>query len=387
MEFRILKKSKKSRARIGIIKTPHGNLKTPAFFPVATQACVRTLTSEEIKEVGFEGVLCNTYHLMLKPGASIIKKAGGLHKFMNFEGVIATDSGGFQVFSLGKGKEQGIGKIAKIFPDKLKIQKAEKMGGSLVKIREEGVYFKSHLDGRKKFLSPEDSIRIQDELGSDILFNLDECTSPLDDFYYIKTAMERTHRWAERCLDKAKKLKLKSKGKGLFGIVQGGEWKELREESAKFISSLPFEGFGIGGSLGKTKDRMFEILDWTIPLLPEEKPRHLLGIGYLSDIEKAVKKGIDLFDCVYPTRFARHGIAFLSKKKTINFSKKQLLKEKSPIDKNCDCFVCKNYSRAYIAHLFQAKEITALKLLTYHNLWFFKRFMENVCKKIASGKM
>lgn len=373
MKFKILKKSKKSRARLGIIKTRNGVLHTPAFFPVATKAALKTLSSEEIDS---ECVLCNTYHLMLRPGSNIISKMGGLHKFMNFKGVIATDSGGFQVFSLGKGLEHGVGKIAKIFPGDV-VKRSHKP--SLVKMREKGVYFKSHIDGTEWFLSPEKSIKIQQELGADIIFTLDECTSPLDSEEYTKRAMERTHRWAVRCLKTHTK-----KNQWLFGIIQGGEYKKLRLESAKVIGSLNFDGFGIGGSLGKTKKKMFDILDWTIPLLPEEKPRHLLGIGYIEDLEKSIIKGIDLFDCVYPTRIARHGSA-LTSSGILNMNKIEFLKDKEPLDKECNCSTCSNYTRSYITHLFRSKEITGMKLLTVHNLYFIKKHIEKIREKIKKG--
>ncbi len=393
MEFKILKKSKKSRARIGVIKQGYRLLETPAFLPVATQGSVKTLSSEDLEEIGFEGILANTYHLYLRPGDSLIKKFGGLHQFMNFRGVIVTDSGGFQVFSLGKGIEEGVGKIVKLFPGRKNLFRKKKKG--FVKITENGVYFRSHLDGSKHFFSPEKSIRIQKNLGADIIFAFDECTSPFDDFNYTKKAMERTHLWAKRCLKEAQKLKLESKSKvstgALFGIVQGGEYKELRRLSAKFIANLDFDGFGIGGSLGKTKKRMFEILDWTIPLLPENKPRHLLGIGYLEDIKKAVRKGIDLFDSCYPTRFARHGLAFSKEKgseiKMLNLKKAGFLEEKKPLDESCQCFVCQNYSRGYLSHLFRAGELSCPRLLSYHNLWFLKKFMDRLREEIAKGKI
>jgi len=380
MEFRIIKKSKKSKARVGLIKTPNGTISTPYFFPVATQATVKTLDSSDLQAIGFDGVLCNTYHLFLRPGSALIKKHNGLHSFMNFDGVIATDSGGFQVFSLGKGLEEGIGKIVKIFPGS-KTNKTKKQQNSFVKISDKGVYFRSHLDGKLFFFTPEKSIKIQEELGSDIAFAFDECSSPLDNFSYTKKAMERTHKWAIRSLNAHK-----NKKQALFGIVQGGEYKNLRIESAKFIGSLPFDGFGIGGSLGKTKKKMFEILDWTIPLLPQNKPRHLLGIGYLEDIKKAVKKGIDTFDCVYPTRLGRHGFA-ITEKKIINLKRAKYLQVKQPIDKNCQCFVCRNYSMGYLSHLIRTQEITGMRLLCFHNLWLFKNFMEKIRKEILNGKI
>lgn len=378
MEFGVFKKSGKSMARLGRIKTAHGELDTPAFAPVASQACVKTLDSRDIKEIGYEAILCNTYLLHLNPGSELIKEFGGLHKFMNFDGVIFTDSGGFQVFSLGKSIEHGVGKIAKIFPGE---KEPKTKGSSLVKIRKEGVTFYSPLDGKRHFLSPEKSIKIQQDLGADIIFAFDECTSPLDDFEYTKMAMQRTHFWVKRCFDAHKK-----KNQALFGIVQGGEWKDLRTESAKFIGSLDFDGFGIGGSLGKTKKTMYKILGWTIPLLPEEKPRHLLGIGYLEDFEKAIQAGVDIFDCTYPTRMARHGIV-LTKKGELDMSNSKFLKEKGPLDRTCKCFVCKNYSRGYLCHLFRAKEISSQRFFTYHNLWFYKKYLDNIREKIELGKL
>ncbi|NQU82349.1 MAG: tRNA guanosine(34) transglycosylase Tgt [Parcubacteria group bacterium] len=387
-EFKILKKSTKSRARLGVIKTKHGVMKTPALFPVATKAVVKTLDSEDIRKIGFEGVLANTYHLMLQPGSDLIKKQGGLHKFMNFNGVIATDSGGFQVFSLGKGLTQSVGKLGtgrgQGCPCPLPVP-------SLVKIREEGVWFRSHLDGSEHFLSPEKSMKIQQELGADIIFAFDECSSPLDDKKQTEKAMQRTHNWAERCIKAFKdKTSAVNKQQWLFGIVQGGKYKKFREKSAKFIGELDFDGFGIGGSFGEAygdlKKNMLKVLDITIPLLPEEKPRHLLGIGYLEDLELTIKKGIDLFDCVHPTRMARHGIAFTSQGK-LSISKAIFLKDKDPIDKKCSCPTCQNYSRAYICHLFRAKEITAMRLLTIHNLFFIKNFIENIRERIQQDKI
>lgn len=366
-------------ARVGRIKTKNGEMKTPGFFPVATKAVVKTLDSKDIAEIGFQGVLCNTYHLMLRPGSSLIKKMGGLHKFMNFNGVIATDSGGFQVFSLGKGLSSGVGKIASKKIDR------KKETPSLVKVRDKGVWFRSHIDGKEYFLSPEKSIQIQQDLGADIIFAFDECSSPLDNKKQTQKAMERTHLWAEKCL-KARK----NSDQMLFGIVQGGKYMALRKKSAEFISSLDFDGFGIGGSFGSSygdsKKNMKQVLDLTIPILPENKPRHLLGIGHLDDLKMAVQKGIDLFDCVHPTRMARHGSAITSKG-IINLAKVKFLTDKSPIDVKCSCSVCKNYTKAYISHLFRAGEITAMRLLTIHNLCFFKNFMDNLRKDVVSGKI
>jgi len=389
MKFKVLKKSKKSRARLGVIETKNGVMETPAFFPVATKACLKTLDSTDLANIGFEGVLCNTYHLMLQPTSAVIKKHGGLHKFMNYNGVIATDSGGFQVFSLGKGLSQGVGKVVGKVANKKEREKVKQP--SLVKIRENGVYFQSHIDGSTHFLTPEKSIKIQQELGADIIFAFDECSSPLDNKKQTKRAMERTHTWAQKCLIAFKDKKASvNKRQGLFGIVQGGKYKDLRQKSAGVIGKMDFDGFGIGGSFGEAygdlKKNMLNVLDYTIPLLHEEKPRHLLGIGYLEDFEKTIKKGIDLFDCVHPTRMARHGVAFTSQGK-LNLQKSIFLKDKLPLDKKCSCSTCQNYSRAYITHLFRTGEITAMRLLTIHNLWFFKTFMKNIRKKIKQDKL
>jgi tRNA-guanine transglycosylase len=375
--FKILKKHSKSAARLGLIKTSHGQIHTPAFLPVATQATVKSLTPEEIKKIGFEAILSNTYHLYLQPGHKIVKKLGGLHQFMNWSGPIVTDSGGFQVFSLGFALEHKVSKVLKEenqeISNKLPTQRAK-----LVKIDEEGVTFTSHLDGSLHRFTPESSIRIQEDLGADIIFAFDECTSPLAGYDYTKQAMERTHRWAERCLKVKKK-----KEQALFGIVQGGPFRDLREISAQFIGSLPFDGFGIGGSFGKGE--MKKTLDWVMPYLPSDRPRHLLGIGYLDDIKEAVKRGIDLFDCVYPTRLARHG-TFLTSQGELNILKSSYRTDKNPIMKNCSCYTCQNFNRAYLHHLFKAKEILGPRLATFHNLWFISQFMKRIREDIRKDK-
>ncbi|MFH1551255.1 MAG: tRNA guanosine(34) transglycosylase Tgt [bacterium] len=369
--FKILKKHSKSSARLGLIITPHGQIHTPAFFPVATKATVKCLTPEDIKKIGFEAILSNTYHLYLQPGNKIVKKLGGLHKFMNWHGPITTDSGGFQVFSLGFALEHKTGKILKEIPSQ---EKFKNQTGKLVKIDNEGVDFTSCIDGSSHRFTPETSIKIQEDLGADIIFVFDECTSPLSSYDYTKQAMERTHNWAKRCI-KAKKRK----DQAMFGIVQGGPFKDLRKISAEFIGKLPFDGFGIGGSFGK--EEMEKTLESVIPYLPEDKPRHLLGIGYLDDIKKAVNQGIDLFDCVYPTRLARHG-TLLTLKGELNILNSRFKQDKDPIMKNCSCYTCKNFSRAYIHHLFKANEILGARLATFHNLCFMFEFMEKIRKDI-----
>ena len=386
MEFKILKKSKTSRARLGILKTSHGEIETPAFVPVATQAVVKTLTSEEAEAAKCQILICNTFHLHLKPGEKIVKKSNGLHKFMNWQKPLMTDSGGFQVFSLGFGRDLGVGKIIK--RDDNADKKIISVGHrpTSVKITSQGVYFQSPIDGKKLFLGPKESIKIQQDLGADIIFAFDECPPPNADYGYNKLAMERTHRWAIASLKIKNQIsKIKNK-QAIFGIVQGGKFKDLRSESAKFISSLPFDGFGIGGEFGDDKKKMMRIIDWTIKNLPENKPRHLLGIGHPEDIPKIIKAGVDLFDCVAPTQYARRGIAFISAGKKLDLAKAEFLNDKNPIDKKCGCFVCQNYRRNYISHLLRAKEITPLKLLTFHNLYFFNSLVEEIRKKIKQGK-
>ena len=373
VEFKIIKKSKISRARIGILKTEHGEIETPTLVPVATQAVVKTLDSREVIETKTQILICNTIYLHFRPGEKIIEKAGGLHKFMNWGKPLMTDSGGFQVFSWGFGREYQVGKILKKEPEN-EIRWGQQP--KLLKIKEDGVIFTSPLDGKQIFFGPKESIEVQEKLGADIIFTFDECTPPNADYEYTKNSLLKTHAWAQIC------LKIKKSKQALFGIVQGGRFKDLRIQSAKFIGSLPFDGFGIGGEFGKDKRKMVNILRWTIENLPENKPRHLLGIGYLEDIPKIIKNGIDLFDCIVPTHYARRGIAFTFEGE-IDFNRKH---PRKLLDKNCSCFVCQNYYRDYISHLYRAKEITALKLLTFHNLYFFNSFVEKIRKEIKNNK-
>jgi queuine tRNA-ribosyltransferase len=379
MFFKIIKKHSRSRARLGIIKTEHGTIQTPAFLPVATKATIKGLSPKQIEEIGFKAILANTYHLYLQPGSDKVKKLGGLHKFMNWPGPIATDSGGYQVFSLGCHKT---GKVLKSqengLDSRLRGNDTKKRGnGKLVKIDKDGVTFTSHLDGSLHRFTPEKSIKIQEDLGADLIFAFDECTSPLAGYDYTKKSMEITHQWAERCLKVRRR-----KGQFLFGIVQGGPFKDLRKQSAQFIAGLDFDGLAIGGSFGQGE--MKKTLDWVMPHLPENKPRHLLGIGYLNDLKEAVKRGIDLFDCVYPTRLGRHG-TFLTDKGEINIIRKTYQLDKKPIMNKCSCYVCQNFSRAYLHHLFRANEMLGPQLATYHNLWFMARFMEKIREAIKKG--
>jgi len=375
--FKIIKKDKNTRARLGILKTPHGIIHTPNIAIVATKGSIRGISFDLAKKFGGEIFMINTFHFFHNDRYKIVDKFGGLHKFLNINYPLMTDSGGFQVFSLGFGLEHGVGKVADIFPLEAKNQNqsldvARPKGKSLVKIFEEGVEFISPYDGKKLFLSPELSIKIQKILKADIIFAFDECTSPLSSYEYTKQAMQRTHRWALRCLEEFKG----TKNQVMFGIVQGGEYEDLRKESAKFINSLPFFGFGIGGSLGKSKKDIIKVLNWTIPLLDENKPRHLLGIGEVDDIFHSIEQGIDLFDCIIPTRWARHGTGFTYKGR-INLKSSKYVKDKKPIDPECKCNVCQKYSRAYICHLLKEKEIYGIILLTEHNIfWILNLFKE-----------
>ena len=382
--------------RAGILETPHGIIHTPAFVPVGTKASVKALTPEEVRDLGAEVVLANTYHLYLQPGEELISKIGGFHKFMNWSGPIITDSGGFQVFSLGIafGKEtrlnDAVGQVSKVMkiadialiPERFD----DSAGPRLAKIGQDGVSFTSHLDGKVHYITPEKSIEIQHNLGADIIFAFDECTSPLHDYAYTKKSMERTHRWAVRCLEAHEGQQSNVKGQMLFGIVQGGAYKDLREASAKFIGAMDFPGFGIGGSLGKSKQDMYKVLNWSIPLLPENKPKHLLGIGSPEDIRECVKRGIDTFDCVMPTRLGRNGAALLNKG-TLNIKSGRYLNDKNPISKQCDCYTCENYSRSYVSHLFKANEMLGPILTTIRNLRFMENLMRQVREEIKKGQL
>ena len=356
IRYELLKKDKKTGARRGRIYTPHGIIETPVFMPVGTQATVKAMTPDELKEmVDARIILSNTYHLFLRPGDELIKEAGGLHKFMNWDRPILTDSGGFQVFSLA----------------------------DLRNITEEGVKFKSHLDGSEKFLSPEISMKIQNNLGSDIMMAFDECAPYPSDYDYTKKSMEMTTRWAKRCLE-AHKNKEKQ---GLFGIVQGGMYKDLREQSAKALVELDFPGYAVGGlSVGEPAELMYEIFSATTPFLPENKPRYLMGVGTPDYLIEAVLRGIDMCDCVLPTRIARNGTAMTSEGKVV-VRNATYERDWTPLDHNCDCYTCKNYTRAYIRHLVKCGEILGARLITIHNLRFLVKLMEDVRKAIEEDRL
>ncbi len=380
IEFSILKKSKQSRARLGVLKTSHGEIETPAFVPVATNATIKALRSDEVLETGTQILISNTYHLHIEPGENAIKNSGGLNKFMNWPRPTMTDSGGFQVFSLGFGRDMGIGKMTKFFPGKLERLIEKNAQPNRVHITDDGVRFQSPLSGKEIFLGPKESIIIQEKLGADIIFAFDECTPSHATRSYIARSSERTHRWAKECLN------VKKSKQALYGIVQGSHFKDLRQESARMIGKMDFDGFGIGGDLGISKKGTADVLRWTVPLLNEKKPRHLLGIGHLEDVELIVRQGVDTFDCTVPTHYARHGVAFTSKGR-IDFTKRELLEGKSPVDAGCDCLVCAHYRRNYVAHLIRAREITGAALLTFHNLYFFNAFVSKIREKIKKGRI
>ncbi|MBI4785986.1 MAG: tRNA guanosine(34) transglycosylase Tgt [Chloroflexi bacterium] len=396
-------------ARTGTLHTAHGEIETPAFMAVATQAAVKTLTPEDLEKIGVQLLIANTYHLALRPGADQIAELGGLHAFMNWQRPLMTDSGGFQVFSLGAAIRDGVGKIADIFPDEPhppppspplpspdEVQSGEGRGGrgakgeALCQIDDDGVSFRSHLDGKRMRLEPENSIHIQHQLGADLILAFDECTSPLDSYEYTREALARTHRWALRCLEQHGKTR--HEYQALFGIVQGGAYRDLREESAGFIGSLPFDGLAIGGSLGKSKKDMHAILDWTIPRLPEGKPRHLLGIGEIHDIIEGVARGIDLFDCAAPTRWARNGALIVSRaealnaERRINISNARFALDRSPVDSDCDCYTCQHFSRAYLHHLHRARELSYYRLASIHNLRAMTRLMHDLRRSVTEGR-
>ncbi|MFH1408857.1 MAG: tRNA guanosine(34) transglycosylase Tgt [Nanoarchaeota archaeon] len=375
MKFKVT--DKEGTARAGTLKTPHGTIETPYWMPVATKASVKSISQEDLLNLNPSLLMANTYHLMLRPGADLIKKLGGLHRFMSWGGALMTDSGGFQVFSLGYSREQGQKKIGNIFPGESKRIELPKN----VKITEEGVVFKSVYEDRTILLTPESSMKIQAQLGADLILAFDECTHPHAGLHYTKQSMERTHRWAERSLEAKER-----NDQSLFGIIQGGHWKSLRKKSAEAITSMPFEGIAIGGSLGKTKKDMHQILDWVIKDLPEKKPRHLLGIGTVEDCFEAVERGIDLFDCVGPTRIARSGYAHISPKAKgtkenkfrLNITRAAYRSDPRPIDPSCTCQICKTYSRAYIHHLFKVKEYLGYHALSFHNIHFMLNLLSEM---------
>lgn len=442
LSFEILKQDKQSHARLGLIKTRRGDIETPYLVPVATLGSVRALGSDDLICLGAQCTLANTYHLHLMPGDELIKRMGGLQRFMGFNRPTFTDSGGFQAFSLGFAREHNIGKIGNIFPDELAAngrcanamissgkdgdpsgiyqdyrmrydsdcaereevrrsgirhsdndnerrrakQKPAKKE-NLTRITDEGIFFKSLTDGAWHFLNAEKSMKIQSNLGADIIMAFDECTSPLSDYDYTRRAMQRSHVWAEQS------IRHHDRNQALYGIIQGGWFEDLRKESTEAISSQPFDGIAIGGSLGNSKQDMHQVLDWTVPRLDEGRPRHLLGIGEIDDIFECVARGIDTFDCVSPTRIARRGSLLISpeaggskdNKFHINIKSAKFKDDSLPIDQNCSCSTCRTYSRAYLHHLYVSRELSYFRLATLHNLHFMLSFMEEIRESIRAG--
>ena len=354
IKYKLLKKDSRSMARLGTVETPHSTFETPCFMPVGTQATVKTMSKEEIEATGAGIILSNTYHLWCQPGHKLIEEAGGLHKFMNWDRSILTDSGGFQVFSLAKLRD----------------------------ITEEGVTFKHHKSGKKMFLSPEIAMEIQNSLGSDIMMSFDECPPYPATYEYMKNSVERTLRWAQRGLDAHKR----KDEQGLFGIVQGGIYKDLREHCAIELSKMPFDGYSIGGlSVGEPKELQNQVLEYTTPLLPEDKPRYLMGVGSPGAILDGVERGVDMFDCVLPTRIARHSCAMNSHGRMI-LKNKEFEKDFAPLDPECDCYTCKNYTRAYLRHLVKADEILGARLISIHNIHFLQNLMRNIRQAIKEDR-
>lgn len=352
--YELIKTDPRTKARRGRVTTPHGTIETPVFMPVGTAATVKAMRPEQVEETGAEIILSNTYHLYLRPGHEIVREAGGLHRFMNWNKSILTDSGGFQVFSLG----------------------------AMRKISEEGVQFRSHIDGSKHMLTPEKSMEIQNALGSDIIMAFDECAPYPADRQYVKDSLERTTRWLKRCKDYHKKTEKQS----LFGIMQGGMYADLRKQSAEEIVELDLPGYAIGGlSVGEPKPLMYEMLDGCVDYLPKEKPRYLMGVGSPDCLFEGVERGIDMFDCVLPTRIARHGMAMTSVGR-VNIKNAKYERDFTALDPNCDCYTCRNYSRAYLRHLFKADEILSSMLMTNHNIHFLVNTMKNIRKSIEEDR-
>lgn len=370
-----------SLGRAGVIHTQHGDIETPAFVAVGTKATVRALTPDMLKEVGVEAIISNTYHLYMQPGEAGVKAMGGLQKMMNWNGPTMTDSGGFQVFSLGAGYGKNISKVLKdaqslpLLPDL-----EEELKPRLVEIDHDGAAFKSPSDGSIHYLTPERSIEIQHSIGADIIFAFDECTSPTEPRSYQMEALDRTHRWGKKSLE-YHRSKPESKKQALFGIVQGGRYEDLRKESAKVIGTMDFDGFGIGGSFDKND--LHTAVRWVNEILPENKPRHLLGIGEPEDIFLGVENGCDTFDCVAPTRLARHGTLY-TKTGKIHISNSQFTNDNGPIDIGCQCYACKNYTRAYLSHLHKSREMLGPMLCSIHNMYFIVNLVKNIRKNIIS---
>ena len=364
--------------RAGVISTPNGDIQTPAFVTVGTKANVKGVTPEMLKELGSQVALANTYHLYLQPGDKIVAEAGGFPKMMNWDGPTMTDSGGFQVFSLGEAFGTGVSKIASGQDIVVSERKGYTKSKKFAHIDEDGVTFKSYLDGSKHRFTPESSMEIQWNLGADMIFAFDECTSPLADHDYQRDAMDRTHRWAERSLKRHEELDPENV-QALFGVVQGGRFQDLREESARVLGAMDFDGYGIGGSFNK--DDMAQAVGWVNSILPEDRPRHMLGIGEPMDIFAGVENGCDLFDCVSPTRVARHGRIY-TYDGPINIKNGRFKQDWKPLQEGCECYTCKNYTRGYVHHLLRSKEMLGQTLGSIHNLYFIVKLVDDIRQAI-----
>ena len=386
--FEILKKDTQSKARAGILHTPHGDIETPAFVAVGTQGTVKGVTVPTLRDLGLQTLIANTYHLHLQPGSDVVKEAGGLHAFMGWDGPLLTDSGGFQVFSLGVGFGKTVSKVTREELDaESKIatvfdQDVASQHGKLAQIDDEGVSFTSHIDGSLHRFTPERSVEIQHELGADIFFTFDECTAAEADHDYQEEAMERTHRWALRSLRAHRQNVEAGKHQGIFGIVQGGRYEDLRRESARTLAGMDFDGFGIGGSYQKFD--LDTAVGWVTDELPPEKPRHLLGIGEPEDLLKGIQQGVDLFDCVQPTRLARTGTVYGPQGKKMTLTKAEYERDFSPIDSSCRCPVCHTYTRAYLSHLFRAHEMLGATLGSIHNLYFLIQLVKGERERLLN---
>lgn len=355
ISYELIKTCKQTGARLGRVHTPHGSFDTPVFMPVGTQATVKGMSPDELKDIEAKIILSNTYHLYMRPGQDIVRDAGGLHGFMNWDRPILTDSGGFQVFSLG----------------------------NLRKIEEEGVTFRSHIDGSKHFISPEKAIEIENDLGADIIMAFDECTPYPSEYDYAKKSLERTTRWAKRCKEAHKNTEKQA----LFGIVQGGMYKDLRKQSTSELLELDFPGYAIGGlSVGEPAELMYEILEYTAPLLPAERPRYLMGVGSPDYLIEGAIRGIDMFDCVLPTRIGRNGTVLTSRGRVI-IRDAAYARDYGRLDPECDCYTCRNFSRAYIRHLLKANEVLGIRLTTWHNLRFLINLMKNIRQAIIDDRL
>lgn len=371
--FELIHQSKKSRARVGRIHTPHGIIDTPNFVAVGTNGTVKALDNTLLHEIGLQLMFCNTYHLLLQPGTETVRQAGGLHEFINRKLPIITDSGGFQVFSLAYGS----------VADELKSRGTKKQGGCVLKITEEGVLFRSYRDGSKVLLTPESSIKAQKDLGADIIIPFDELPPYHIAQEELKKSMDRTHRWEKRSLDAHLK---NPQDQAMYAVIHGGINEEMRKASCDYLTNQPFDGFAVGGSMGKTKDEMHKLLSFTLPLLPQDKPNHLLGIGDLPSIERSIPLGIDTFDSSYPTRAARHGI-LLTAQGPLNITKTENARNFFPIEKDCLCPTCTRFSVAYLHHLFKAHELTSMSLASAHNLYYIVKLMQKYREQIIDNQV